>query len=218
MDHQVDTVDISDNDNRNDSGDPADRHVDGRTLRRSRNRMSVINALLDLIREGHLEPGAAEIAERAGVSHRSVFRYFDDLDDLVRTAIEHQFATAADLAAIPGVGTGPLQDRVAALVDSRLALFQKVDGAMRVARMRGPSIPAIDESIAQVAHSFEEQLRKHFGPELSGRPAPLADQLLEGCLVLSSYDAFALHTRVLGRDLARARESMVASLTSLLTV
>jgi len=214
MTQQADTVDITSNG----TGDPVDQHIDGRTLRRSRNRMSVITALLDLIREGNLEPGAAEIAERAGVSHRSVFRYFDDLDDLVRTAIAHQFADAAELAAVPDLGTGSLDDRVAALVDSRLALFQRVDGAMRVARMRGPSIPAIDESIAEVALQFQNQLRMHFEPELSVRPTPLADQLLDGCLVLSSYGAFDLHTRMLGHDLERTRDSLVASLTALLTV
>ncbi len=69
--------------------------VDGRTMRRTRNRSAVITALLDMIREGDLHPGAAEIAERAGVSHRSIFRYFDDLDDLVRTAIDQAFVDAA---------------------------------------------------------------------------------------------------------------------------
>ena len=214
MNQKVGTVDIT---NHGDGG-PADQHVDGRTLPRSRNRMSVISALLDLIREGNLEPGAADIAERAGVSHRSVFRYFDDLDDLVRTAIEQQFSDAAEYIAIPALGTGPLDDRVTVLVDCRLNLFQQVDGAMRVARMRGPSIPAIDEAIAAVAHRFEDQLRAHFEPELSVRPPSLAEQLLEGCLVLSSYDAFDLHTRVLGHDLAHTRNSLIASLTALLAV
>lgn len=216
MDQQFGTIDITGNDHN--GSDPGDQHVDGRTLRRSRNRMSVITALLELIREGHLEPGAAEIAERAGVSHRSVFRYFDDLDDLVRTAIEQQFSDAADLAAIPGIGSGSLDDRVAALVDSRLALFQRIDGAMRVARMRAPSIPAIDVTIAGAAHQFENQLRRHFDPELSVRPSPLADDLLDGCLVLSGYDAFDLHVRVLGHDIARTRRSLVASITALLAV
>src|SRR6185437_733480 len=60
---------------------------DGRRLRRDRNRMAVVDALLDLYGESNLRPSTAEIADRAGLSHRSLFRYFDDFDDLCREAI-----------------------------------------------------------------------------------------------------------------------------------
>ena len=48
--------------------------VDGRRVRRDRNRDAVVDALLTLYGEGNLEPGSAEIAERAGLSPRSLFR------------------------------------------------------------------------------------------------------------------------------------------------
>ena len=57
---------------------------DGRRLRRDRNRTAVVDALLDLYGESNLRPSTAEIAERAGLSHRSLFRYFDDFEDLCR--------------------------------------------------------------------------------------------------------------------------------------
>ena len=93
----------------------AEEHVDGRTLRRTRNRTAVIAALLEIIREGNLRPGASEIADRAGVSHRSIFRYFDDLDDLVRTAIDHAFEQAGPMADIPDIGSGSLDERIAVI-------------------------------------------------------------------------------------------------------
>ena len=46
------------------------------------------DALLALYREGHHDAGAADVAARAGVSVRTVFRLFDDLDSLVEIAIE----------------------------------------------------------------------------------------------------------------------------------
>ena len=94
--------------------------VDGRTMRRTRNRSSVINALLELIQEGDFEPGASAIAERAGVSHRSVFRYFDDLGDLVRTAVTQQFEQANELAEIPHLGEGSTNDRIERYVAARI--------------------------------------------------------------------------------------------------
>src|SRR3954469_10856930 len=86
--------------------DDVDDHVDGRSLRRERNREAVIEAFLVLVREGNFDPGGAEIAERAGVSHRSVFRYFDDLADLMMTAIAREVERSLPLATIDRIGEG----------------------------------------------------------------------------------------------------------------
>jgi TetR/AcrR family transcriptional regulator, regulator of autoinduction and epiphytic fitness len=196
--------------------DQLDAHVDGRTLRRSRNRDAVIVALLDLIREGDLDPGAAEIAERAGVSHRSVFRYFDDLNDLVRTAIDHEFQQAREMSSIPQIGAGSFDERVAAMVDARLALFERVRGTMLVARMKAGSIPAIDEEIATVAELFRAQLRTHFADELAAWSHPQNEFIVDGCLVLTSFEAYDVHTRYLGHSVERMRASWLASVTALL--
>ena len=149
-----------------------DAAIDGRTMRRNRNRTAVITALLDMIREGDLHPGAAEIADRAGVSHRSIFRYFDDLDDLVRTAIDQAFQDAAPLSTLPAPGSKTLDQRIADVVDARLALFVFVDGTMQLARMRAYSIPSIDEAIALVAEEFRVQLGEQFETELAHLPQP----------------------------------------------
>jgi len=190
--------------------------TDGRTMRRNRNRTAVITALLDMIRAGDLHPGAAEIADRAGVSHRSIFRYFDDLDDLVRTAIDQSFEDAGPLSTIPNPGSGTLTERITALVDARIALFEYVDGPMQLARMRAYSIPTIDEEIAKVAESFRSQIREHFAIELSGRPEAEQDALIDAVLVLTSYDSFAIHTRLLARPPQGMRSSCITALGVLL--
>ena len=46
-------------------GAPADPGVDGRTARRDRNRAAVVDALLELYRDGNLRPSSLEIAELA---------------------------------------------------------------------------------------------------------------------------------------------------------
>src|SRR3954470_18279608 len=53
--------------------------VDGRTARATRTREAVVSAVLDLVNEGNPKPTAREIADRAGVSLRSVYVHFDDL-------------------------------------------------------------------------------------------------------------------------------------------
>ena len=99
-----------------------------------RNREAVVEALLDLYREGNLSPNAEEIAARSGLSPRSLFRYFDDVDDLIRAAIHRQQAQALPLVLIDATPESPFQARVAALVDQRFRLYRR--GGQR--RHRGP--------------------------------------------------------------------------------
>jgi AcrR family transcriptional regulator len=190
--------------------------IDGRTLRRTRNRTAVITALLDMIREGDLHPGAAEIAERAGVSHRSIFRYFDDLDDLVRTVIDQAFQDAGPLSRITNIGEGTLEDRIRVFVDERLALFDYVNGPMQVARMRASTIPSIDEEIAVVAEAFRVQIAEHFATELDAVPATDRDDVVSAILVLTSYDAYVIHTTLLANDRDHMRSSWNTALLTLL--
>lgn len=194
-----------------------DEHIDGRTLRRTRNRTAVIMALLDIIREGDLHPGAAEIADRAGVSHRSIFRYFEDLDDLVRTSISHGFVDARPLSEIPDLGVGSLDERVARFVEVRLALYDYVDSMMQLARMRAPMIPAIDEGIAAIAEEFREQIALHFEKELVGVRDDDQPLLVDGILVLTSYDSFTIHTRLLHSDVDRIRTAWTCAVAAMLS-
>ena len=191
-------------------------HVDGRTLRRTRNRDAVIVALLAIIREGDLQPGAAEIADRAGVSHRSIFRYFDDLDDLVRTAIDHAFDEAGPMGGVPNIGVGSLDERITAFVEARVSLFEHVDGTMQLARMRAPKIPSINDGIAAIAEIFRGQIAEHFAPELDAIGEDDRLLLVDGILTLTSYDSYSTHLRLLQSDVARIRAAWVCALRSLL--
>ncbi|MBT6422528.1 MAG: TetR family transcriptional regulator, partial [Porticoccaceae bacterium] len=61
---------------------------DGRLLRSKKSRRLIIEAIIELIDEGFLIPTAQQVAERADVGIRSVFRHFDDMDDIFETANE----------------------------------------------------------------------------------------------------------------------------------
>ena len=62
--------------------------VDGRVLRGERTRARIVDALINLIREGSLVPRAVDIAGRAGVSVRSVFQHFADFRELYLAAAD----------------------------------------------------------------------------------------------------------------------------------
>jgi AcrR family transcriptional regulator len=63
-------------------GEHGEAAIDGRTARALRTHDAIVDACLALVDEGDLQPTAPRVAERAGVSVRSVFQHFDDLDGL----------------------------------------------------------------------------------------------------------------------------------------
>src|SRR5580698_4366782 len=98
---------------------------DGRRLRREQNREAVIDALLALFREGDYQPGTARIAARAGLSPRSLFRYFDDVDDLHRAAAARQIRLARPLLDLPVTPDQPTAVKAAAVARARARLFEE---------------------------------------------------------------------------------------------
>jgi hypothetical protein len=64
---------------------PSDTKLDGRLLRSERSRQLIIAAMIELVGEGNLIPTAQQVAERADVGIRSVFRHFDDMDSIFET-------------------------------------------------------------------------------------------------------------------------------------
>jgi AcrR family transcriptional regulator len=171
---------------------------DGRSLRRDRNRAAVIRAVLELIRDGDLDPPTAEIAKRAGVSHRSVFRYFDDLGDLVREAIDVEFAAAAAASTIHEFGEGTLQHRIDAIVIARLTAYDHAYGASRVARLKSGQIREIDPALAEITRLLRLQLNEQFASELSSRSE--RDSIVDAILMLTDFTPYDIMRRTFGYD------------------
>jgi AcrR family transcriptional regulator len=72
--------------------------IDGRRQRSERTRQTIVDAYLALLRESPHIPTAAQIAERAGYSIRSIFERFPDLHALRVAATDHAFAIGNTLA------------------------------------------------------------------------------------------------------------------------
>ena len=196
-----------------DLADRADVDADGRRRRRQQNREAVLAALVELFAEGNYQPGAADVAERAGLSPRSLFRYFDDVDDLHRAAIERHLAGMAPLLVLD-VGPGdPLADRIDGIVAQRLRLHEATGPTARVARMAAHRLPVVAAQLAERRSLLRGQVAELFAAELAGERAallPAVDALL----------AFETHELLRGDqrlDRAAATTCLTAALTALLT-
>ena len=163
--------------------------TDGRQLRRRRNREAVVEALLDLYREGNLRPSTEEIAARSGLSPRSLFRYFDDVDDLTRTAIGRQQERVEHLFPVDVGPDQPLGERVEGLVAQRFRLFDAIGDAAVVARLRLPFQPVLAEQIHQNRVLLRSQIEQLFASELSAMPAEHGARVLAAVDVLTTFEA-----------------------------
>lgn len=120
-----------------------DADQDGRRARRSRGRDQVIDAWLALVFEGDVCPSAVAVAERAEVSLRSVFRYFDDVDDLWDRGTRRFIERHRDQLT-PPEQADTLAGRVDAVVRTRLNLFLLSAPLSRALLARAPVRPEVD--------------------------------------------------------------------------
>lgn len=189
--------------------------IDGRRARRARGRDAVIDAVFTLLQQGQLRPDVDAVAERAGVSVSSVFRYFDNLDDLYRATIERYFDQFAPLFAVPATGQGPLDDRIARFVDARLALYQAIGPIARAARARAGDHPHLAHTLQDTRVMLAGQVREHFAPELSSRTSARADDLVALIDSLTSFEAWDLLTGSHRRTRPQVRRAWRAGLEAL---
>lgn len=133
--------------------------VDRRRLRAERGREAVVDALLSFYNEGEHDPGAAAIAQRAGVSERSVFRYFQDLEALADAAISrHWERVGAAFDAPPTVGD--ITARATALVEQRFRIHQVAGPVARV----GELLARRSDTVARGLDMRRRILRSQLGP------------------------------------------------------
>jgi AcrR family transcriptional regulator len=169
-------------------GFPVDvsRSQDGRVVRGLRTRHSLIQATLDLIRAGDVEPTSAAIATIAGVSSRALFQHFTSLADLYAAAFDLAVGRAFERT-LPVEGGAPLSKRIDLLVSDRSELFEEWLPVWHFAERVRSVAPAVGLGISQLRKLLRERLAAWFATELDNLEPDSHD------LVLDSLDlAFGL--------------------------
>jgi len=190
--------------------------VDGRRLRREQGRTAVVDAMIDLVLDGRTPPSAEEIAERAGVSTASVFRYFDSLDDLRRHGIQRYLERYDHLLDIPDIGEHDLTRRVATLVEARQRFYETIDPMARLARAQALTVPELDEALGRVRATLADQLSEHFAGELAAERPARRREVVALVAALTSYESWEqLHRQ--GLDRAAVARAMRLGVERLLT-
>jgi TetR/AcrR family transcriptional regulator, regulator of autoinduction and epiphytic fitness len=189
--------------------------TDGRAARSQRTRDAVVEALLDLIEAGDPRPTARRVAERAGVSLRSVYVHFDDLEDLFIAAAGRQLERTLQLAAPISSGT-PLSGRIEEFTSQRCHVLERVAPVRRAAVLQEPFSPALARVLDLARKGARDQVELVFAPELDRRGTTERRRLLHALDVAASTATWETLRRHTGLSVDAAHEVVVLMLTTLL--
>ncbi len=98
---------------------------DGRRQRSAHSRRRIVDALITLVRAGNLGPSAEAVSKQADVSLRTVFRHFDDMDNLYQEMAAVVEAEVQPLFAAP-LPEAEWPDLLGELIARRSRVFERI--------------------------------------------------------------------------------------------
>lgn len=188
---------------------------DGRAARSHRTRRAIIDAMRALHAEGDLRPTALRIADRAGVSLRTVWQQFADREALLVEAVRRDHEILRSLVARIEPDQ-PLADRVESFVSQRARVLEEMTPTWRAARIHQPFSDQLRRNRARKNAGGRAEIEQVFAPEL----ARLADQdrrqLLDALHAISIWSFWESLRTDLGLSPLQARDLLSTTFAALL--
>jgi AcrR family transcriptional regulator len=150
--------------------------ADGRVRRGAQNRGRILEAVYELVGEGELQPTAEQVARRAGVGERTVFRHFEDMETLHAELTARLRREMRPLFEEPPL-TGSRPERVRELVARRTRLFESIAPYHRSAVLQRPHSAFLQRQHAENCRALREDLARVFAAELGGDDGTRLDAL-----------------------------------------
>src|SRR4029453_1674784 len=131
-----------------------------------------------LVDEGDVRPTALKVAERAGVSVRSVFQHFDDLEGLY-SAIANRLVERLQGVRVVVDAPLPLDERIPELIRSRARLLEAGTPIRRAAAVHAPFSQEIRARLQAGHDMLRAEIERVLADELSKRAEPERSRLLD---------------------------------------
>lgn len=187
---------------------------DGRTARTERTKDAVVEALLSLIQEGDLRPSAQRIAERTGVSLRTIFHHYQDMESLFAATAEAQFQRLlAMMRVIPR--SGPLDGRMSAFVAERARLLEAISPVRRSALLSEPFSDELHARLTWARARARIEIERVFALELN-RGGSDGKELLHALTAAASWSSWEALRSHQGLTAQQARRVMTRTISALL--
>ena len=193
---------------------PDSRIADGRHTRQLENKAKVIRAMLELIRETGEVPAVEEVADRADVSRRSVFRFFANRELLLRATIDLMSDEARGRFPLPEPSDGPIADRIGRFVDHRAEYYEFVTPVRRIAERKKDVASPIREAQARSRAAEREHIGAYFA-DLAPRHPTDRERWIDSVQLVASWNAWATLRLDYGRSVDEARAVVERSLSAI---
>jgi AcrR family transcriptional regulator len=185
--------------------------ADGRVRRSQRSGQAIVEALLALVGEGAVEPTAQQVAERAGVGLRTVFRRFSDMESLFAEMDARLQAEALPLLR-GGRPSGTVAERARTLVRQRCAFFERIGPYKRSGNLKRPRSAFLGSRHAMLVRELRRDLLRWL-PELKNKPAELVDAL-DLATSFEAWDRLRTEQRLSRPRVMATMQRIVAALVS----
>jgi len=184
--------------------------VDGRRVRGQNNRRKIVEAMIALVSENVLSPGAQEVAERAHVGLRTVFRHFDDMETLYSEMSAQISAQILPLISMTFTAND-WRGRIGELIERRSLAFEKMlpfKSAADVIRHKSKFL----------ADEHEQLVKFNRQRLLEALPSDLRKQrpVVEGLDLLLSFETWRRLRRDQGLSQAQAKQTVAAAVEAIL--
>ncbi len=190
-------------------------HKDGRTVRAERTRQALVNALFALLEDGELRPTAERIAERAGVSERSVFQHFPDREALFEAVARQQYEQVVT-GTVPVDASRPLAERIDEFTLRRAAVLEQITPVRRAALLLEHESDVVAGWLTTARRGAATDVERVFRRELERVERGERSVLLAALVSASAWPAWEDYRAHQGLGTERARAAMRRTLAALL--
>lgn len=190
--------------------DEPTHEADGRRRRGQNNRARIVTAMLEIIRTGDMSPSADQVAARADVGLRTVFRHFKDMDSLyseMSIAIEDELRAVV----VTPFRSTDWKDRVIELVDRRAFAFEKIAPFKHASEAYRHRSRFLDQDSGKLVMVLRQILVGELRPPLADDPLKV-----ETLDLLLSFEAWSRLRREQGLSIETASQVLRAAVRRIL--
>jgi AcrR family transcriptional regulator len=189
--------------------------ADGRAARSHRSRRAIVNAMRELHAEGDLRPTAPRVAERAGVSLRTVWQQFADMETLLVEASRRDNEIMRSLVTRIDPDQ-PLAERIALFTGQRARVLEQMSPTWRAARLAEPFSAELTRNKARMLVMARHDLETVFAAELTQLATPRRLQLTAALHAITIWSFWESARTELGLGPGPAADLIRATFTALL--
>jgi AcrR family transcriptional regulator len=182
---------------------------DGRVLRSERSRQLIMDSMNQLIREGNLAPTAQQVAERAEVGIRSVFRHFNGMESLFESMDKAIIETYRDKFR-GGNRQGTLEERILHAMERHATAYEFAQPVLDMTKAQMWRFRILKKNYARSQRELRKDLEDWL-PEL-GKLPPLQRELIEAAASYEFWNRLRVHQ---GLSKAKATKAVVQMLNQI---